>query len=315
MGSRRKRGRSVHGIVLLDKATGCSSNHALQRVKRLFNAQKAGHTGSLDPLATGMLPICFGEATKISSFLLDANKTYLTDAHLGVRTNSGDADGEIISTSAVAADLSPEKINAVLQTFCGEIDQIPPMYSAISINGQRLYKLARQGIEVERPARRVTIHALELEKFDGQIIRLRVRCSKGTYIRSLVEGIGEKLGCGAHVATLRRESVEPFDYAAMVTEGQLSALADAAGEKALDCRLLPLDSALNHLPRVEVSADSAKAFQQGQKIQVLLPEIVNQPPAKQESARIYAESRMLGLGSIDSHGAELTVQPIKVFNW
>lgn len=217
MARRHRRGRPVHGILLLDKPSGGSSNHALQRAKRLFGAAKAGHTGSLDPLATGMLPICFGEATKLSAFLLDADKGYETTLKLGVTTNSADADGETVLERPVPAYLDRATFEEICARFTGPIMQIPPMVSAIKIDGQRLYKLARQGKEVDRPPRPVVIHSLDVLSFSGDTARLAVRCSKGTYIRSLVTDIGEAIGCGAHVTTLRRTFVSPFEQAPMIT--------------------------------------------------------------------------------------------------
>ena len=217
MGRRKNKGRNVSGVLLLDKPQGGSSNHVLQRVKRLFGAAKAGHTGSLDPLATGMLPVCFGEATKISAFLLDADKRYHLKCQLGVNTTTGDAEGEIVDTQDVSA-ISEKDVKKVLPGFLGEIEQVPPMYSAIKHNGERLYKLARQGIEVERKARQVTIYdieyiALDWEQLGDQqrlILELEVHCSKGTYVRKLAQDIGEVLGCGACISRIRRTKIGPF---------------------------------------------------------------------------------------------------------
>ncbi len=208
MGRRKNKGRNVSGVLLLDKPKGCSSNHVLQRVKRLFGAAKAGHTGSLDPLATGMLPVCFGEATKISAFLLEADKRYHLKCQLGVSTATGDAEGDVLDTQDVSS-IKESAIKAVLPEFIGEIEQVPPMYSALKHNGERLYKLARQGIEVERKPRRVTIYDIEFLSFEQDdqqraILELEVSCSKGTYVRTLVEDIAKKLNCGAHITALRR---------------------------------------------------------------------------------------------------------------
>ena len=260
--------RPVHGILLLDKPQGGSSNHALQRAKRLFNARKAGHTGSLDPLATGMLPICFGEATKLSAFLLDADKAYETTMVLGVRTDSADADGQVISTDAIPGELDAVRFRAIADSFKGPQKQIPPMVSAIKIDGKPLYKLAREGIEIERKPRDVTIHELEVLAFDGSSARLRVRCSKGTYIRSLVSDIGDRIGCGAHLTVLRRSSVSPFDGATMYDfdklEHLMTTLTPEAGFAALDDMLLPLDAGLGHLPKVTLRPEAAVAFRHGQ---------------------------------------------------
>ena len=258
----------MHGILLLDKPQGGSSNHALQRAKRLFNARKAGHTGSLDPLATGMLPICFGEATKLSAFLLDADKAYETTMVLGVRTDSADADGQVISTDAIPGELDAVRFRAIADSFKGPQKQIPPMVSAIKIDGKPLYKLAREGIEIERKPRDVTIHELEVLAFDGSSARLRVRCSKGTYIRSLVSDIGDRIGCGAHLTVLRRSSVSPFDGATMYDfdklEHLMATLTPEAGFAALDDLLLPLDAGLGHLPKVTLRPEAAVAFRHGQ---------------------------------------------------
>ncbi|MBI3774974.1 MAG: tRNA pseudouridine(55) synthase TruB, partial [Gammaproteobacteria bacterium] len=264
MSAASKKGRNVHGVLLLDKPMGMTSNGALQVVKRLFNARKAGHTGSLDPLATGVLPLCLGEATKISGFLLDATKGYRSIFKLGVRTDTGDADGSIIASHPVGV-LSLETINAVLARFAGEIVQIPPMHSAIKQNGVALYKLAHQGREVERPPRSVTIHELTLLRFENDELEVSVRCSKGTYIRVLAEDIGSALGCGAHVAQLRRDVVGPYTLTQAVTLQQLQ---DAAqqGIADLDARLLPIDSALVDWPGVKLSDDAAYFLKRGQTV-------------------------------------------------
>jgi len=262
----KPRGRRVNGILLLDKPVGITSNAALQEVKRLYFAAKAGHTGNLDPLASGMLPICLGEATKLSAYLLDADKVYTGTCKLGVRTSSADAEGEIIETREVPA-LSESQVLEVLARFKGEIEQIPPMHSAIKQNGQPLYKLARQGIEVERKPRQVTIHELKLLRLEGDEIEIYVHCSKGTYIRTLVEDIGEALGCGAHLSQLRRTQVGPFREEGMVT---LDALREEAeeGPESLDHHLLPLDHALGDYPEVTLTESSLFYVRQGQAVQV-----------------------------------------------
>ncbi len=259
-----KKGRNVHGVLLLDKPVGMTSNGALQIVKRLFNARKAGHTGSLDPLATGVLPLCLGEATKISGFLLDATKGYRSTFKLGVRTDSGDANGAVLATQPVGV-LSLDTINAVLARFVGDIVQIPPMHSAIKQNGVPLYKLAHQGLEVERQPRCVTIHALTLLRFENDVLEVAVRCSKGTYIRVLAEDIGAALGCGAHVAQLQRDLVGPYRLAQAVTLQQLQD--DARhGMDILDQRLLPMDGALADWPDVKLSDDAAYFLKRGQTV-------------------------------------------------
>lgn len=260
----RRNFRKIDGILLLDKPLGLSSNKALQDTRFLFAAEKAGHTGSLDPLASGMLPLCFGEATKVSGFLLDSDKRYLTTARFGYTSSTGDEEGEkqlIHPQPQLTADI----LEAVLAQFRGEIQQIPPMHSALKKDGQPLYKLARQGIEVERPARTVHIHELKLLDCDANSASLEVHCSKGTYIRTLVEDIGAALGVGAYVAQLRRTLVYPFNDHPMYSFADLQALAQQ-DFAALDRLLLPLDHALQHFPSLHLSESQAQLIQQGQKI-------------------------------------------------
>ena len=266
MGRRRAKGRDINGILLLDKPSGITSNDALQRVKRLYFARKAGHTGSLDPLASGVLPICMGEATKISAFLLDADKHYRVRCQLGVRTSTGDAEGEVLETRAVGS-YSPQQLEAVLQQFRGSIEQIPPMYSALKHQGQRLYKLARQGVEVERQPRSVQIHTLTLGGQGDDWIDIEVHCSKGTYVRTLVEDLGEQLGCGAHVSALRRTGVGPYDDSQLVSIATLEELKQR-DPAAMDRLLLPIESALSQWPDVKLSSDAAFYLQQGQAVLV-----------------------------------------------
>ena len=303
MARRRPRGRKVNGILLLDKPIGVTSNDALQRIKWLFKAQKAGHTGSLDPLADGLLPICFGAATKISAFLLDADKRYWARVRLGETTTTADAEGEILEQRPVG-DFDQADLEAVLKEFTGEISQMPPMYSALKHNGERLYNLARQGIEVEREPRTVNIHALNLTEFGKPEFEIEVQCSKGTYIRTLAEDIGEKLGCGGHLASLRRTGVGPYgvDHA-MVTMDQIEELAQD-GFDALDDLLLPLDSALEHWPSVNLTADSAFYLRSGQAVLV--------PKAPTEGwVRIYDEiESFVGVGEILDDGK---VAPRRLF--
>ncbi|HSP00720.1 MAG TPA: tRNA pseudouridine(55) synthase TruB [Thioalkalivibrio sp.] len=286
--------RDVHGIVLLDKPQGYSSNQALQRVKYLFRARKAGHTGSLDPLATGLLPLCFGEATKVSAFLLDADKHYRTRCRLGVTTDSADAEGRVLQERPVPP-LDETLIEAALAPFRGPISQVPPMYSALKHQGTRLYELARKGEQVERPARDVTIHALTLLGFSPDSLELDVQCSKGTYIRTLVEDIGERLGCGAHVTELRRLGVSPFDDPKMLTLEEIEAQAEQ-GEAALDTLLEPIDSALVHWPAVYLDRDSAFYMGNGHAVFV--------PGAPTEGlVRVYGPGgRFLAMGGILDDG-------------
>ncbi len=265
MGRRKQKGIPIHGILLLDKPIGYSSNHALQMVKKLFNAQKAGHTGSLDPLATGMLPLCFGEATKVSAFLLNSDKQYLCDAVLGKSTSTGDQEGEVIRERPVPA-LSINQIEQVLAKFVGEISQTPPMYSALKKDGKPLYKLARKGIEVERESRQVSIHLNQSLGYKPPILRLRVRCSKGTYIRTLVEDIGEVFGCGATVNSLHREFVMPFKEHRAWTLEELKALAQK-DTQALIKTLLSPDVVFQSLPEVHLDAIQQTYFITGRTIQ------------------------------------------------
>ena len=267
MGRSRRKGRVIDGILLLDKPAGITSNGALQRVKHLYGAAKAGHTGSLDPIATGVLPICFGEATKFSQFLLDADKGYIATIQLGVRTTTGDSEGDIVYERSVP-ELSDEAIESCLDSFRGEIDQIPSMYSAIKLNGQPLYKLARQGIEVERQPRRVTIMMLTLlERTHDQWV-LNITCTKGTYVRSLAEDIGELIGCGAHVVGLRRRQAGPFAIEGTCTLEKLEGLKAENGERALDKTLLPVSAAVADYPVIEMTALTASYFVQGQPVQI-----------------------------------------------
>ena len=266
MARRRAKGRDVDGILLLDKPTGMSSNAALQTVKRLFNANKAGHTGNLDPLATGLLPICFGEATKISSYLLDSDKRYIGTCKLGVRTRTADSEGEVLETRPVG-NLTEQQVKKVLQGFIGQIEQIPPMHSAVKINGTPLYKLAREGKEIERKSRRVSIYQLEMLRLEGDELDIDVHCSKGTYVRTLAEEIGEALACGAHLSALRRTASGPFELEQAVSMPELAHLAEG-GFEALDRLLLPPEEALSDWPMVCLSQNSAYYLQQGQAVQV-----------------------------------------------
>jgi tRNA pseudouridine55 synthase len=295
--------RDVNGIILLDKATGLSSNAALQEVKRLFNANKAGHTGSLDPLASGMLPICLGEATKVSAFLLDADKRYRVRCRLGVRTTTADAEGEIIEERSVDG-ITAASIAAVLPRFTGQIEQIPPMYSALKHQGQRLYHLARQGIEVDRQPRTLFIHELLLLGLENGECTLDVHCSKGTYVRTLAEDIGAALGCGAHVSALRRTGLGPYQENQMLTLDQLIAIG-TDGYAALDAALLPIETALLHWPEVNLSADAAFFLGQGQAVQV--------PHAPTQGwVRLYNGARnFLGMGEIQDDGL---VAPRRLMN-
>ena len=250
----------INGVLLLDKPVGWSSNDALIKAKRLLNAIKAGHTGTLDPFATGLLPLCFGEATKFSADLLDADKTYQTVVHLGQRTNTGDTEGEVIEHKDV--NVSVEQIQQVLTQFRGDIMQVPPMYSALKRDGKALYEYAREGITLEREARPVTIHLLEFVSYEAPFLTLNVRCSKGTYIRVLGEDIGTALGCGAHLNALRRTQVGHLVLENTVTLDQLIAMEEAQRLELL----APVDALLSSFPEVLLNADLAKRFLQGQRI-------------------------------------------------
>lgn len=290
---KRKR-RNISGILILDKPVGVSSNGALQKVRWLLNSDKGGHTGSLDPLATGVLPLCFGEATKFSRYLLDADKTYEALVRLGQTTDTGDAEGQVLETRLV--DISVEQVEAVLPQFRGDIMQVPPMYSALKQNGQPLYKLARAGEVVERKARPVHIAELELLELDGEMLRLRVSCSKGTYIRTLAEDIGRELGCGAHVAGLRRTVAGPFDLSRSVTLDELIALHDVQGSEALDQYLLPSDAGLLDWPEVTLTEHTTFYWQNGQPVRA---------PGSPVSGmvRVYShQQEFIGVAEIDDDG-------------
>lgn len=290
---KRKR-RSISGILILDKPAGVSSNGVLQKVRWLLNSDKGGHTGSLDPLATGVLPLCFGEATKFSRYLLDADKAYEAEVRLGQTTNTGDAEGEVLETRPV--NISLEQAEAVLPQFRGDIMQVPPMYSALKQDGQPLYKLARAGEVVERKARSIHIAALELLSLEGDLLRLRVSCSKGTYIRTLAEDIGRELGCGAHVAGLRRIAAGPFDLSRAVTLDELIALHDEQGSEALDRYLLPCDAGLLDWPQVTLTEHTTYYWQNGQPVRA--------PGAPVSGmVRVYShQQEFIGVAEIDEDG-------------
>lgn len=286
----RRQFRKLNGILLLDKALGVSSNKALQDARFLFQAEKAGHTGSLDPLASGMLPVCFGEATKVSAYLLDSDKRYRTTATLGYISTTGDAEGDKLNPRPIPV-LTDADLEAVLTQFRGAIQQIPPMYSALKKDGQPLYKLARQGVEIERQARAITIHQLQIIEHTASTITLDVTCSKGTYIRTLVEDIGEALGCGAYVSMLHRQAVDPFSAWRMYKIEELRALAEQ-GRESLDSVLLPLDAALPHLPALTLPEVVILRLRQGQRVRM------EEPISDQELMRFYSEvGEFIGLGS------------------
>jgi tRNA pseudouridine55 synthase len=290
----RKSWRRVDGVLLLDKPGGMTSNSALQAARRLYSAAKGGHTGTLDPLASGLLPVCFGAATKFSADLLAADKSYECELVFGVTTDTGDADGRVLARSPVG--FSAGELERALQGFRGPIRQVPPMYSALKRAGRPLHELARQGIEVERTAREVCIHELRLEDFSGDHCRLLVRCSKGTYVRSLAMDLGAVLGCGAHLGALRRVAVGPLRVADALTLDVLAALPD---EDRQSC-LLPPDALLQSLPPVLLDEAAGERFLHGNRVGV---------SAAPGRCRVYAGSRLLGLGEVDAAGS---LQPRRV---
>jgi tRNA pseudouridine55 synthase len=286
--------RDVHGILLLDKPAGATSNQVLQHVKRLYRAHKAGHTGSLDKLASGLLPLCLGEATKLSGYLLDADKVYEATCALGVTTTTGDAAGEVIDSKPVP-DISRQELEKVLERFRGEIQQTPPMFSALKHEGRRLYKLAYAGITVEREPRTVTIYELTHGRCSGDELKIRVCCSKGTYIRTLAEDIGRELGCGAHLKMLRRIGAGPFTASQMVTMTEIDHLAQI-GPDALDKQLVPMDYVLRNVPAVHLNESMAFYMRQGQAITVPRAPV-------QGLVRLYDQRDMfLGVGTILDDG-------------
>ncbi len=293
-GARKPKGfRDVDGILLLDKPKGISSNRALQQIRYMFKANKGGHTGSLDPLATGMLPVCFGEATKFSAYLLDASKSYRATCRLGQTTSTGDVEGEVTSRQPVVVELAD--VELVLKTFVGQIEQIPPMHSAIKVNGQRLYKLARNGIEVKREARTIEIYALDQLEFSNDSLVIDVFCSKGTYIRTLAEDIGKSLGCGAYLSDLRRTGVHPFWKQRCYSMDELLELASTSVNRLDDC-LLPVQAALSDFPELRVSCSAADSLKQGRVIQ---------PDYAIESGLfnlVTENGRFIGIGEVGANG-------------
>ena len=294
MSKPRKRGRDIHGVFLLDKPQGMSSNDIMQKVKRIFQANKAGHTGALDPLATGMLPICLGEATKFSQFLLDADKRYLVTAKLGERTDTSDAEGQIVETREVKVK-TPEILTA-LEQFRGDILQVPTMFSALKHNGKPLYEYARQGITVEREARPITIFELNFIEYNAPYLTLEVHCSKGTYIRTLVDDLGEALGCGAHVTMLRRTAVADYPTEKMLDWNALQSLAAQQDLSLLDALLLPMDTAVAKLPTLTLDESQTQGIGFGQRVKF------DNPNSLQGQVRLFSnENRFLGVAVIDEN--------------
>jgi len=291
---RRRKGRSVSGIIVLDKAVGLSSNMALQEVKWLFEANKAGHTGSLDPLATGVLPLCLGEATKVSQFLLNSDKRYRARIKLGIRTDSADSEGQVIA-ECDEVNVSREQVEQALQSFKGETQQIPPMHSALKVDGVPLYKLAREGKTISREARNICVYELELTDFQGDEIELEITCSKGTYIRTIADDLGQDLGCGAHIIALRRLQAGAFTEADCVSTDALREVKEKHGMDRLDQNLIPMDRAIEDLPEVNLPSIAASQFKNGQSVLVRhLPE--------EGLVRLYEEEQFIGIGCIDDDG-------------
>jgi len=302
--SRRNKGRDIHGMLLLDKSPGMSSNGAVQRVKRLFQANKVGHTGSLDPIATGLLPLCLGEATKLSGFLLNTDKRYFTRVRLGRTTTTADIEGETLEEKPVPA-LDESVIEAALQAFQGEFEQMPPMYSALKHQGRKLYELARKGVEVERTPRKISIFELRLLAFGVDYLDLDVHCSKGTYVRVLAEDIGAALGCGGHVEQLRRTAVGSFSLAQSVTFEALETME----EEARLALLLPFSAIAEELPAFALSADVAFFLRQGQ------PVFAPSAPASGLLRLFTREGAFLGIGEVTDDGMiaprRLVKEPVK----
>ena len=295
MAKKKNRGRDLHGLLVLDKPLGISSNRALQKVKKLFNARKAGHTGTLDPLATGVLVICFGKATKTAQHVTDASKTYCVTARLGESTDTGDKEGEVLERVSVTAE-HVQRLDAVIQKFVGRIKQTPPMFSALKQKGVPLYKLARAGVSVPREARDVTIHAARLQGVSTQQFELMVHCSKGTYIRTLVEDIGRDLGCGAHVVELRRTSVGIFGQdTPAYTLDDLERIATASAEQ-LDRTILPIEKAFGHYPEVELKNGLILLAERGVALKLV-------EAHEGEYVRVIDSDRVFrGLGQLDDSG-------------
>ncbi|MCS2152832.1 tRNA pseudouridine(55) synthase TruB [Scandinavium goeteborgense] len=297
----RRRGRDIHGVLLLDKPEGASSNDVLQKVKRLYNANRAGHTGALDPLATGMLPVCLGEATKFSQYLLDSDKRYRVIAKLGQRTDTSDADGLVVEERPIA--FSATELASALDSFRGDTMQVPSMYSALKYQGKKLYEYARQGIEVPREARPITVYELLFIRHEGDELELEIHCSKGTYIRTIIDDLGEKLGCGAHVTMLRRLAVSRYPVDRMVTLEHLQALVAQAEEQdipaaqLLDPLLMPMDSPAEDFPVVNLPLTSSVYFKNGN-------------PVRSADVQVHGlvrvtegeEGKFIGMGEIDDEG-------------
>ncbi|MDG2117427.1 MAG: tRNA pseudouridine(55) synthase TruB [Gammaproteobacteria bacterium] len=293
---RQKKGREISGIFLLDKASGLTSNRALQAVKRVFEAKKAGHTGSLDPLATGVLPLCLGEATKVSQYLLESDKSYRASIKLGQCTDTGDSDGTVIET-VFDFNITEGDVRAAVKRFEGKIDQTPPMYSALKVGGTPLYKLARKGLVVERQSRQVVIHDIELTRCNlvSKEIEIIVSCSKGTYIRSIAEDLGRMLGCGGHITALRRLKAGKFQEASCLTFQELCGILEREGQAGVEECLLPTDSAIEHFPQIKLPTETAKWVLNGHAVNF------NKLPER-GLVRMYDEDIFIGIGLVDNDG-------------
>lgn len=297
----RRRGRDVHGVLLLDKPQGVSSNDVLQKVKRIFNANRAGHTGALDPLATGMLPICLGEATKFSQYLLDSDKRYRVIARLGQRTDTSDADGNVIEERAIG--FSATELEQALEGFRGTTQQVPSMYSALKYQGRKLYEYARQGLTVPREAREITVYELQFIRWEGDELELEIHCSKGTYIRTIIDDLGEKLGCGAHVIYLRRLQVATYPIERMVTLERLATLVEQAQAQelspslSLDPLLMPMESPVIDFPEVNLTPVVASYLKLGQPVQAANTPLNGMVRITEGDAHTF-----IGMGEIDGDG-------------
>jgi len=311
---RKRKGRDISGILVIDKPSGMTSNGVLQKVKWLYQAQKAGHTGALDPIATGVLPICLGEATKFSQRLLDSDKRYITRVQLGESRDTADVEGETLDTAAIPA-LSRDQIEQALAQYRGEITQVPPMYSALKHEGKKLYELAREGVDfdIQKKARQVTIHQLELLDFGDDYLELDVTCSKGTYIRSLAEDVAKALGTLGYVAVLRRLGAGPYQADMMITLEELEALKPEGSDdySAMDNRLLPTYTALQSVPIIQISLEQAKDLQFGRAIKPM--NAADKPlPQVQLRLQIDQQEYLIGLGELDAHGVVALKRLVKV---
>ena len=291
---RRNRSRDISGIVVLNKAAGLSSNSALQEVKKLYEANKAGHAGSLDPLATGVLPVCLGEATKVSQFLLDSDKRYRTRIKLGIRTDSGDSEGTVIEQHEKVS-VSRKVVEHALTKFKGEVEQLPPMHSALKIKGVPLYKFARKGITIERKTRLISVYKIELVNFGNGELELDIACSKGTYIRTIADDLGQDLGCGAHIIKLHRTQAGVFEEADCISSKELALEKASMGLDKIDQHLIPMDQAILDLPEVKLPSSTASYVKNGQSV------LVRHVP-EEGLVRMYDEEQFIGIGSIDDEG-------------